>query len=177
MGLRAQTPDASKSDTRFLDALQCSSTRKEGEYPPLALAQIYIDRSSEMAKVRRLHLIVVDLYRPRRSMSRSFQCAFNKMACGRASGNTTPIPLVGRSAWRCRYAYGYGLDSSEISYYLLLPERTEEGPTGYPAHNAWAGSSTIISDSKSVGLEYRNWHDCGLNVRVSISSCLHFHGS
>ena len=41
--------------------------------------------------------------------------------------NTTPIPLRDGEWWRCRYAFGYGLDGSEVPVYFLLPERTDHG--------------------------------------------------
>ena len=43
------------------------------------------------------------------------------------ASNTAPIPLEGGAEWRCRYAFGYSLDGSEIPTYFLLPERTEYG--------------------------------------------------
>ena len=52
-----------------------------------------------MAKLRRLHLIMVDLLHPRRSASRAFRYAFDTMcrARPRLGSNTTPIPLEGRA--------------------------------------------------------------------------------
>ena len=82
-----------------------------------------------MAKLRRLHLIIVDLLHPRRSASRAFRYEYREMcrARPRHGSNTTPMSLVEGEEWRCRYAYGYGLDGSEIPVYLVMPDRTEFG--------------------------------------------------
>ena len=45
----------------------------------------------------------------------------------RHGSNTTPMSLVEGEEWRCRYAYGYGLDGSEIPVYLVMPDRAEIG--------------------------------------------------
>ena len=79
IGLKARSPEESKNDTRFLHDLRYSATSKQGQFPPVSLAQIYIDRGTEMAKLRRLHLINVDLLHPRRSASRTFQYVFDTM--------------------------------------------------------------------------------------------------
>ena len=42
-----------------------------------------------------------------------------------AAGGTTPIPLWGNEAWRCRYVFGYSLDDSDKPVFLIWPERTE----------------------------------------------------
>ena len=82
-----------------------------------------------MAKLRRLHLIIVDLLHPRRSASRAFRYEHREMcrARPRKGSNTTPMLLVEGEEWRCRYAYGYALDGSEIPVYLVMPYRTEFG--------------------------------------------------
>lgn len=46
---------------------------------------------------------------------------------GRSTPDTTPIPLHLGEEWRCRHAFGYGLDGSELPCYYLLPERTNTG--------------------------------------------------
>ena len=100
-----------------------------GQFPPASMAQIYIDQGTEMAKLRRLHLIIVDLLHPRRSALRAFRYEHREMcrARPRKGSNTTPMVLVEGEEWRCRYAYGYALDGSEIPVYLVMPYRTEFG--------------------------------------------------
>ena len=129
MDLRAQSLGNSQQDTQFLHHLHTSANNKVGQFPPVSLAQIYIDQGTEMAKLRRLHLIIVDLLHPRRSASRAFRYEHREMcrARPRHGSNTTPMSLVEGEEWRCRYAYGYGLDGSEIPVYLVMPNRTEFG--------------------------------------------------
>ena len=37
--------------------------------------------------------------------------------------NTTSIPFKHGENWWCRYAYGYGLDGSDLPCFILWPER------------------------------------------------------
>ena len=53
-----EAPDASA----FLQSLRLSCARVNGVYPPLALVEAFITEDDDTARVRRLHLIVVDLY-------------------------------------------------------------------------------------------------------------------
>ena len=50
-------------DAAFLLSLQKSTSNDRGVYPPLALAEIYRNDVSTQTKIRRLHLLVVDLER------------------------------------------------------------------------------------------------------------------
>ena len=53
-------------DSAFLQSLQLSCARVNGVYPPLALVEAFITEDDDIPRVRRLHLIVVDLTRSRR---------------------------------------------------------------------------------------------------------------
>ena len=57
--------DDGPGDCSFLDSLRRSLTTARGVYPPVALAEIYCEDSRSSAKIRRLHLIVIDLDRSR----------------------------------------------------------------------------------------------------------------
>ncbi|MCV6575620.1 MAG: hypothetical protein OIF58_07795, partial [Cohaesibacter sp.] len=61
MDLKAQSIGNSLQDAQFLHHLHTSASNKVGQFPPASMAQIYIDQGTEMAKLRRLHLIIVDL--------------------------------------------------------------------------------------------------------------------
>ena len=60
----------SPDDSAFLQSLRFSCARVNGVYPPLALVEAYITEEDSASKVRRLHLIVVDLHRRRRMADR-----------------------------------------------------------------------------------------------------------
>ena len=57
-------------DSAFLQSLRFSCARVNGVYPPLALAEAYITEEDSAPRVRRLHLMVVDLHRRRRMADR-----------------------------------------------------------------------------------------------------------
>ena len=53
----------SPDDSAFLQSLRFSCARVNGVYPPLALVEAYITEEDSAPRVRRLHLMVVDLHR------------------------------------------------------------------------------------------------------------------
>ena len=53
-------------DSAFLQSLRFSCSRVIGVFPPLALAEAFITEEDNAPRVRRLHLMVVDLHRRRR---------------------------------------------------------------------------------------------------------------
>ena len=101
MDLSAQSLGNSQQDTQFLHYPHASANNKVGKFPPVSLAQIYIDKGTEMAKLRRLHLIIVDLLHPRRSASRAFRYEYREMCRvrPRPGSNTTPMSLVEGAEW------------------------------------------------------------------------------
>ena len=70
--------------------------------------------------------------------------------------NTTPIPLVAGETWRCRYAYGYGLDDSDLPCFFLWPERTDLGHFGVVdcATCDYYNLSDTLSIMANLGLEH-----------------------
>jgi len=92
-----------------------------GLFPLAALVKIYHEPDAAFAKLRRLHLIIVDLQHPKRASLAEQRVHRHMMDFRRNVLNTTPIPLEAGEDWRCRYGYGYGLDDSD------LPERTDLG--------------------------------------------------
>ena len=63
MYLKENSIDEGADDCSFLDSLRRSLNTTRGVYPPVALAEIYCEDSRPSAKIRRLHLIVIDLDR------------------------------------------------------------------------------------------------------------------
>ena len=75
IGLKDDDLLESPDDSAFLQSLQFSCARVNGVYSPLALVEAYITEEDSASKVRRLHLIVVDLRRRRRMVDRVLSCS------------------------------------------------------------------------------------------------------
>jgi len=77
--------------------------------------------------LKRLHLIIVDLCHPRKTVTKIEKKFHRQITCVRDTGavSITPIPLWNNEAWRCRYVFGYRLDDSDKPVFLIWPERTE----------------------------------------------------
>ena len=96
----------------------------------MALIECVADITQNHHKVRRLHFVIVDLWRPwkiNQTQVRSLTGALRRLRY--SADCTTPLspkpgktPLHGR-----RFVYGYSLDGSDFPCYLLWPKRT---PTG-----------------------------------------------
>ena len=81
-------------DSAFLHSLRLSCSRVNGVYPPLALVEAFITEDDDTPRVRRLHLIVVDLTRRRRLSTRVIRLLsrINVDDCAAQCWNTLPIP-------------------------------------------------------------------------------------
>ena len=123
IALRAESLAVSRSDEDFLGALQLSAARKTGEFPPAALVEIYQEPGAETARLRRLHLIIVDLCHPRKVVTKSEKYLYHHMLTARDTWaiGTTPIPLRQTEPWRCRYSFGYGTEHNGFGLIDVLP--------------------------------------------------------
>ena len=72
MYLKENSIDEGPDDCAFLDSLRRSLNTTRGVYPPVALAEIYCEDSRPSTRIRRLHLIVVDLDRSRNVSKRVY---------------------------------------------------------------------------------------------------------
>ena len=130
MYLREPTVDAGPDDGAFLVSLRRSTTNPRGVYPPVAFAEVYCNASCSLTKVRRLHVIVVDLERAK-NVGSDVYWQFQKMnvsAKYEECFNTLPVPTSDSDCpHRCRYVYGYGVDGSDRPSYLLWPRRGSNG--------------------------------------------------
>ena len=116
-------------DSAFLQSLRFSCARVNGVYPPLALAEAFITEEDSAPRVRRLHLIVVDLHRRRRMADRVRRLLSDIQvdSCADECWNTLPIPWKrNQEAYELRYVFGYGMDGSDLPCYILWPTRTVE---------------------------------------------------
>ena len=124
--LKAGSLAQSRDDSNFLEAFRLSATVKTGEFPPAALVELYHEPEASAARLRRLHIVIVDLCHPRRTATRT-EKHFHQQITGlrnERGGSVTPIPLCNQEEWRCRYVFGYSLDDSDKPVYLIWPERT-----------------------------------------------------
>ena len=104
-------------DAAFLQSLRHSCARVSGVYPPLALVEAYITEEDSAPRVRRLHLIIVDLHRRRRMASRVLRLLAD-LHVDRCAGeclNTLPIPWKpNQEAYQLRYVFGYAIEGSDL---------------------------------------------------------------
>ena len=118
----------SPPDETFIHMLQQNCSLTDPHFPPPAIVEALQDYVTHYYKVRRLHLIVVDLWRPwkyntARAKAITDQlwyishCAdTHRWSPFRPDGPELPL--------RCRrFAYGYALDGSECPSYLVWPQR------------------------------------------------------
>ena len=103
-----------------------SATIKTGEFPPAALVELYYEPEASTARLRRLHLVIVDLLLPRKTATWTEKHFYQQITglWNDRGDNVTPIPLCNQEEWRCRYVFGYSLDDSDKPVYLIWPERT-----------------------------------------------------
>ena len=128
--LRESPIDSGPDDCSFLASLRRSLANARGVYPPVALAEIYCEDPRSSAKVRRLHLIVVDLARSRHIGKQVYWqfTQFNLSVRTNECFNTLPVPITESDCQhKCRHVYGYGTDGSDQPSYLLWPRRGPEG--------------------------------------------------
>ena len=127
-------------DSALLQSLRFSCSRVNGVYPPLALVEAFITDDDCTPRVRRLHLIVVDLNRRRRLATRvSKQLSKIKVdECATQCWNTLPIPWKqDQETYQLRYVFGYAMDGTELPCYILWPIRTEDH--SFWCLDAWKG--------------------------------------
>ena len=128
--LKEKSIDAGPDDCAFLDSLRRSLNTPRGVYPPVAMAEIYCEDSRPLTRIRRLHLIVVDLERTR-SVSKRVYREFQDVHLSADLDdclNTLPVPIPNPECpYRVRYVFAYGIDDSDRPSYLLWPRRGDGG--------------------------------------------------
>ena len=122
------------------DSLRLSCARVNGVYPPLALVEAFITEDDDIPRVRRLHLIVVDLTRSRR-LSTKVSRLLSRIDvddCVAQCWNTLPIPWKqDQEPYELRYVFGYAMDGTDLPCYILWPVRTED--QSFWCLDAWKG--------------------------------------
>ena len=154
-----ETPD----DSAFLHSLRISCSRVNGVYPPLALVEAFLTDDDHTPRVRRLHLIIVDLKRRRRLATRvSKQLLKVKVdECVAQCWNTLPIPCKhDQAAYQLRYVFAYAMDGTDLPCYILWPVRTED-------IDAWKGDRVQLASMTSTPGSMRG----GSPVMTHLASC------
>ena len=117
-------------------------------YPPLALVEAYITQEDPTPKVRRLHLIVVDLKRRRRLANRVSKqlLQLDVVACADQCWNTLPMLCKqDQRTYQLRYVFAYAMDGADLPCYILWPVRTED--YSFWCIDAWKGNWTDVASS------------------------------
>ena len=134
MHLRGSSLEDCPGDDQFLSSLDHNDVpggnMAQRRYPPVALIECVADIMQKHHKVRRLHLVIVDLWRPWKINQAQVRSLTDELRRLHYSADcTTPLspepgktPLHGR-----RFVYGYSLDGSDFPCYLLWPIRTQTG--------------------------------------------------
>ena len=116
------------NDSDFLRSVRISCSKKNGVYP-LALVEAYKTEDDPNPRVRRLHLIIVDLKR-RKRLSNGVGRRFRRMDVWQDSRhclNTLPVACKSDlNDYQLRYAFGYAMDGEDLPCYLIWPKRTED---------------------------------------------------
>ena len=124
----------SPPDETFIHMLQQNCCLSGPHFPPPAIVEALQDYVTHYYKVRRLHLIVVDLWRPwkyntaraREITDQLWRISHNddtrRVSPFRPDGPEPPLPCR-------RFAYGYALDGSECPSYLVWPQRDGQSYT------------------------------------------------
>ena len=123
----------SDADAAALDKLRQASNEPNGKFPPLALLECVFDKQETTNKLRRLHLIIVDLWRPwrinREQVRAVTSCLRHRQPEPMGFVNTPMVHSGGTphlhepKLHERRFIYGYGLDGSDFPCYLMWPER------------------------------------------------------
>ena len=114
----------SPSDESFIDMLQQNCCLSGPHFPPPAIVEALQDYVTHYYKVRRLHLIVVDLWRPWKyntARAREITDQLWRISHGDDAHRVSPFRPEGpEPPLRCRrFAYGYALDGSEACLYSV----------------------------------------------------------
>ena len=125
---------SSRSDETFICMLQQNCCLSGPHFPPPAIVEALQDYVTHCYKVRRLHLIVVDLWRPWKyntARAREITDQLWRVSHGDDTHRVSSFrPNGPKPPLRCRrFAYGYALDGSECPSYLVWPQRDGQSYT------------------------------------------------
>ena len=140
----------SPPDGTFIHMLQQNCILTGPHFPPPAIVEALQDYVTHYYKVRRLHLIVVDLWRPWKYNTDCAKAITDQLWYISHCDDTHRVspfrPDGPKPPLRCRrFAYGYALDGSECPSYLVWPQR--EG-------HSYALLDTFANDTLPLNQEF-----------------------
>ena len=127
-------------DSAFLQSLRISCSRVNGVYPPLSMAEAFLVNDDPTPRVRRLHLIIVDLKRRGRlaNQVRRRLARMNVVGYANRCWNALPIRYKqDQPTYHLRYVFAYAMDGTDLPCYILWPARTDEN--SFWCLDAWKG--------------------------------------
>ena len=124
----------SPPDESFIHMLKQNCCLPGPHFPPPAIVEAFQDYVPHYHKVRRLHLIVVDLWRPwKYNTARAREITDQLWLISHCDDTRRVSPFGPKGPappLRCRrFAYGYALDGSECPSYLVWPQRDGQSYT------------------------------------------------
>ena len=124
----------SPSDGTFIHMLQQNCCLSGPHFLRPAIVEALQDYVTHYYKVRRLHFIVVDLWRPWKyntARAREITDQLWRISHGNDTNRVSPFRPDGPEPPLCcrRFAYGYALDGSEYPSYLVWPQRDGQSYT------------------------------------------------
>ena len=152
--LHAHELSRSPPDETFIDMLKQNCCLSGPHFPPPAIVEALQDYVTHYHKVRRLHLIVVDLWRPWKyntARAREITDQLWRISHCDDTRRVSPFRPEGPAPPpRCRrFAYGYALDGSECPSYLVWPQRYGQS---YTLLDTWACTAFTV-------LHHVAWHE------------------
>ena len=148
--------NAGPDDCAFLQSLRRSLKTSRGAYPPVALAEVYREYKLPLTKIRRLHLMVVDLDRSRSVSTYVYQDFMKCHIPTDLAGclNTLPVPISGKDC-PCNLSLPMGWTILTNPSYLLWPNRGASGQ--FLLVDPWSGNYFDLDTAKfmePIGLEH-----------------------
>ena len=111
MHLRHPTLNDCPDDETFLQCFDPNNGQAQRRYPPVALVESVSDVIIQRHKVRRLHLVIFDLWRPwtvNQTQVKSLNDMLRRLEPSPFAEGTTPMmPVFGKTPLHCRrFVYG-----------------------------------------------------------------------
>ena len=151
----------SPPDESFIDMLKQNCCLSGPHFPPPAIVEALQDYVTHYHKVRRLHLIVVDLWRPWKyntARAREITDQLWRISHCDDTRRVSPFRPEGPAPplRRRRFAYGYALDGSECPSYLVWPQRDGQS---FPLFDTSTADTLVLDQTFFRPLGMQHFYD------------------